>query len=78
MELWPENFDHVKSPKLFESLALEYPSAIASGYSPGADGPPPDSLESKSQPARSSPFPEVSSGREYETWNCKLHLQPKA
>ena len=27
------------------------------------------------EPARSSPFPEVSSGREHETWNCKLHLQ---
>jgi hypothetical protein len=29
-------------------------------------------------PARSSPFLEVSSRRECETWNCKLHLQSRS
>src|SRR5215471_8468269 len=56
--LWSENFDHLKSPKLFEKrrklLRLyisRMPDAVASGYSLEVDGPPPDSLESESQNA---------------------------
>jgi hypothetical protein len=76
--LWSENFGHVKSLKLLDSLHIKYPNAIAFGYMLKADGP----RWIRSNPivkwALSSPFPEVSSGRENETWNCKLHLQPKA
>jgi len=61
-----ENFDHVKSPKLFESRLSKTRRYNFRVY-PGVDEPLPDSPESESQPARSSPFPEVSSGREYET-----------
>jgi hypothetical protein len=73
--LWLENFDHVKSPKLLDSLHVKYSTLSLSGIARKLMGRHQVS-DLRSQPARSSPFSKgCPFGREYETWNCKLNLQ---
>jgi len=59
---------------LLDDFHIKYPN-IAIGYMPVADGPHWIRSNPTVKGARSGPFPGVSSGREYETWNRKLHLQ---